>query len=283
MARLEEAKVFTFVYDNEDIILEYRTKTDDGKPKTEMTRYIHGPGIDEPLAIERKYEVYYYHADGLGSITALTDKKQKVVESYTYSSFGEIKQNGDKVKNAFTFTGREWDKETDLYYYRARYYDAKMGRFISRDPIGFEGGMNLYGYVNNLPTTLVDPFGTECQVNVYRTEALMSSGINAGHEWIVYGWQSVGFWPNRDWQVLRPDPAEVYGVPKVYRWDTIKLESGELLWGSGTGKECKCASCDDIHSCLNSAPNPGWTSFSIVNNCRRFVQWALPGCCLNKN
>ena len=49
-----EAKTYTYVYDNEDIILEYQTKTDDGRTKTEMTRYIHGPGIDEPLAIEKK-------------------------------------------------------------------------------------------------------------------------------------------------------------------------------------------------------------------------------------
>ena len=62
-------------------------------------------------------------------------QKQKVVESYTYSSFGEVKRHGDKVKNTFTFTGREWDKEIGLYFYRARYMDPRIGRFISFDPI----------------------------------------------------------------------------------------------------------------------------------------------------
>ncbi len=152
-----ESKTYTYVYDNEDIILEYLTKADG---KIETASYVHGPGIDEPLAIERKGEVFYYHADGLGSIAALTDKKQKVVESYTYSSFGELKRKGDKVKNTFTFTGREWDKEVELYYYRARYYDPKTGRFISRDPIGFRGGdVNLYSYVGQNPVRWKDPLG----------------------------------------------------------------------------------------------------------------------------
>lgn len=57
-------------------------------------------------------------------------------------------------------TGREWDKETGLYYYRARYYDPMEGRFISKDPIGFDGGdVNLYGYVQNNPINWVDPSG----------------------------------------------------------------------------------------------------------------------------
>lgn len=171
-----ETKTYSYVYDNEDIILEYLTKAEDGKTKTETTRYVHGPGIDEQLAIERKDEVYYYHADGLGSITALTDKKQKVVESYTYSSFGEVKRKGDKVKNTFTFTGREWDEETGLYYYRARYYDAKVGRFTTHDPSLYLRGnsgipyllptllttpqeLNHYIYSQDNPQTLSDPYG----------------------------------------------------------------------------------------------------------------------------
>jgi RHS repeat-associated protein len=59
-------------------------------------------------------------------------------------------------------TGREWDKETGLYYYRARYYDPMEGRFVSKDPISFAGGdVNLYGYVLNNPINYVDPKGLE--------------------------------------------------------------------------------------------------------------------------
>jgi len=57
------------------------------------------------------------------------------------------------------FTGREWDPETGLYYYRARYYDPKIGRFISEDPIGFAAGTNFYNYVENNPVRYTDPYG----------------------------------------------------------------------------------------------------------------------------
>ena len=64
--------------------------------------------------------------------------------------------------NPYTFTGRRYDPETGLYYYRARYYDPKLGRFISRDPIGFEGSKwNLYEYVKAKPTVLTDPTGLQ--------------------------------------------------------------------------------------------------------------------------
>lgn len=57
------------------------------------------------------------------------------------------------------YTAREYDSETGLYYYRARYYDAKAGRFISEDPIGLLGGINLYSYVKNNPVNMIDPRG----------------------------------------------------------------------------------------------------------------------------
>jgi len=63
--------------------------------------------------------------------------------------------------DGYTFTGREWDKETGLYYYRARYYDPMEGRFISKDPIGFSGGINLYSYTAENPINYTDPFGLD--------------------------------------------------------------------------------------------------------------------------
>lgn len=165
-----EFKTYTYVYDNEDIILMLQNGSDDeeghhkGKhrTKTRISRFVHGPSIDEPLAIEQKGKLYFYHADGLGSITSLTDHKAKVVQSYEYTAFGEMKHHGGKVKQPYTYTGREWDKETGLYFYRARYYDPYAGRFISQDPIGFAGGdVNLYGYVGNASIGFIDPLGLD--------------------------------------------------------------------------------------------------------------------------
>ena len=63
------------------------------------------------------------------------------------------------LEPSFAFTGREWDPEIELYFYRARYYDPHVGRFISSDPIGPDGGFNTYAYVDNNPLSYIDPDG----------------------------------------------------------------------------------------------------------------------------
>ncbi len=78
---------------------------------------------------------------------------------YTYEPFGKFSTSGEASTNSFKFTGRE-DDGTGLMYYRARYYNPTWGRFISEDPIGFEGGdANLYAYVGNSPCNATDPLG----------------------------------------------------------------------------------------------------------------------------
>ena len=93
---------------------------------------------------------YYFVKDGLGSVTAITDSTGSVIQEYLYSVFGKIMNintfGGDTVENSFTYTSREWEPEVGLYYYRARFYDAGLGIFVSEDPIGFKGGLNLYAY-----------------------------------------------------------------------------------------------------------------------------------------
>jgi RHS repeat-associated protein len=169
----------SYVYDNEDIILEYNGRGD------ATSRYVHGPGVDEPLALYSGRETYYYHADGLGSITALTDRQGQVVQKYEYDSFGNLKEGLGFIDQPYTYTGREWDKETGLYYYRARYYDPTIGRFINRDPIGILGNIynnqynvsfdqyvssvqNTYAYTENNPVNYIDPSGLwSLSVGVY--------------------------------------------------------------------------------------------------------------------
>ncbi len=122
-------------------------------------RYTHALGIDEPLAMFRGGATYYYHADGLGSITSLTDAAGAIVASYPYDSFGNLGHSTGTVVNPFRYTGREWDSEAGLYFYRARYYDPATGRFLSEDPIGFKGGINFYPYVGNSVPNFSDPSG----------------------------------------------------------------------------------------------------------------------------
>jgi RHS repeat-associated protein len=68
-----------------------------------------------------------------------------------------------KLANATTYTGRSLDTETGLYYYRNRYYHAQLGRFVGRDPIGYEDGVNLYQFVRSMPTQATDPLGNAIQ------------------------------------------------------------------------------------------------------------------------
>ena len=118
-----------------------------------------GAGIDEPLAAARGGTVGFYEQDGLGSVTSLTDSNGVVLNSYTYDSFGSLAASTGSFVNPYQYTGRDYDHESGLQYSRARYYDPSVARFISEDPIGFDGGTNFYAYVRNHSTDLSDPSG----------------------------------------------------------------------------------------------------------------------------
>jgi RHS repeat-associated protein len=143
---------------------------------TAVARYSQGLNIDEPLAMLRGGTTSYYQADGLGSITSLSNTAGSLVQTYAYDSFGNLTASTGSVTNWFRYTGREFDAETNLYYYRARYYDTVTGRFLSEDPIGFEGGFNLYRYVKNQPTRYVDPTGKA----ISSVDAAMEQAIARG-------------------------------------------------------------------------------------------------------
>jgi len=122
-------------------------------------RYTHAGNIDEPLAEMRNTTAGYYEQDGIGSVTSLTTFAAGLVDSYGYDAFGNITASTNGLINSFQYTGRDYDAETGLRYYRARYYEPQSGRFLSEDPLGFGAGDNFYPYVLNNPTNLRDPSG----------------------------------------------------------------------------------------------------------------------------
>jgi RHS repeat-associated protein len=120
-----------------------------------LARYAQGAGIDEPLASSTGLGTAFFEADGLGSVTSLSGATG-ITDTYTYKPFGITTATGSNP-NRFRFTGREWDSETNLYYYRARYYDPSTGRFISEDPA--RSTSNFYPYTRNNPVNRTDPLG----------------------------------------------------------------------------------------------------------------------------
>jgi RHS repeat-associated protein len=141
----------TYIYAGDDIVEE--------RVAGGLTlRFVHGLGVDQHLA---QYVVggslAYLLADHLGSIVRQTDAAGNITFTRDYDPWGNL-LTGATV-GRYAYTGREWDPETGLYYYRARYYDARLGRFLSEDPIGFGGGINLYPYVGSNPVNWIDPSG----------------------------------------------------------------------------------------------------------------------------
>ncbi len=144
-----------FVYDG-DNVLEDLDLT--GKP---VARYTQGLGVDEPLATTASGVSSSYEADGLGSITSLTTAAGTLANTYSYDSFGNVTASSGAVSNRFFFTAREASAKTGLLYYRARYYDPSVGRFLSEDPINVSAGIDFYTYAANNPALLLDPLGLD--------------------------------------------------------------------------------------------------------------------------
>ncbi len=152
--RLAGSSVQRWVYEGDDIVVEYDETPDP------VASFVHGQGTDAPLSMRRDAQDYFYLADRLGSIRGVVNAGGEVVNRYRYAAFGGIREAEEAIPNPYGFTGREPDPATGLMYYRARYFDPEIGRFISEDPLGRRAGdPNVYRYVGNDPQNLRDPSG----------------------------------------------------------------------------------------------------------------------------
>ena len=172
-----------FVSDGNQVVAEYTT---DALATSPERKFVYATYIDEPVMMVDETalgstgagseEPYYYHQNSLYSVAAITDATATVVERYAYSAYGEprfldanaslLDPQATAIGNPYLFTGRRLDQETGLYYYRARMYDAELGRFVGRDPIGYDAGdVSLYAYCGNDPVARLDPTGKWYYVN----------------------------------------------------------------------------------------------------------------------
>jgi RHS repeat-associated protein len=162
-----------YLYAGNDVFMDLDSG---GNPVTE---YAYWPGIDEPHAMSRGGQTYYFTQDPAGkNISSLVRASDNSVQArYDYTPFGTLRSGSfDNVGNSLQFAARQYDSETGMSYFRARYYDPQMGRFLSEDPIGLAGGINPYSYAANDPINGSDPSGlTEC-VTIHYPEARVSVG-----------------------------------------------------------------------------------------------------------
>jgi RHS repeat-associated protein len=164
-----------------------------------LRQYVYGRYIDEPLTLDDRsggqsvadlndgsgVDRLFYHCNTQYSTFALTNEEGGIVEGYQYDAYGRqtvitdpgsdgtwftdddtLTVDGDSAfDNSYMFQGRRFDSETELHYYRNRYYNSRLGRFISRDPMGIWAGMNMYGFANSNPVQFIDPYGLETKRN----------------------------------------------------------------------------------------------------------------------
>ena len=156
------AEVTQFVYDREDIILQY--EGDAGAATTLAHRNLHRQGFDQILAEDDGQKTVWMLSDHLGTVTDIVSSAGVVISHRTFDSFGNLLSRFDG--SSYGYTGREYDTETGLMYYRARFVDLDLGRFIGEDRVGVVAGENPFEYVLNRPQTLVDPFGNQPELPV---------------------------------------------------------------------------------------------------------------------
>ncbi len=170
-----------WLYDGPNIYAEYGTAWTN--PNAIYTQ----AGIDTPLIRTTLSggnfaQAQYYHSDGLGSIVGLANNTDSTTQTERFDAWGTT-LNGTIPQSAqYGYTGREPD-ETGLIYYRARYTEPTIGRFLSRDPIGLQGGINLYGYVENNPLNNSDASGL-ARVEIRYNPIPMTLDI-ASHSYVV--------------------------------------------------------------------------------------------------
>jgi len=138
-------------------------------PAAPYRTFVFGEDDDAPLSITTAGTTYYFHRDARHDTTALTDASGALAECYAYlpsgwttiyAPDGATVRSISAVGNSFMYASRRLDMETGLYYNRARYLDPALGRFIGRDPIGYDlDDLNLYRYVKNAPLRYIDPYG----------------------------------------------------------------------------------------------------------------------------
>ena len=272
-----------YTYDGADVLL------DDASGA--QTKYINGAGIDNKLRQTANGQTSYFLSDHLGSTVSLVDSTGTVTSSTRYDAFGNA--TNANFASRYQFTGREYDANIGMHYYRNRWYSPDLGRFVSEDPIGFRGGdVNLYGYVWNNPLAFKDPQGTDGLLVLgggaiaagaggsggalagALTAAAPPVAVAAGGAALIYGAYQAGDWlANQPWNpVTNGTLNPLFGVPPSMSPAGIKTETGGFCETAPTGLSPNIFNkpsflgqpngpaipVPDVPATPSSTPGPGW-------------------------
>lgn len=116
-------------------------------------------GIGRVLSVKQGGNDYDYLFDGRGNVTTVINQAQTAVANYRYDDFGDLSAASGTLNQPLRLSTKYYDTDTGLSDFGYRFYDPRMGKWITRDPIGTDGGINIYAYVENNPINLVDPLG----------------------------------------------------------------------------------------------------------------------------
>jgi len=281
ISRLDNDTYEYYIYDGMNLVADY-----DANNGRIIRTYTYGPGIDDIQSItiydEDGYsETYYYIKDASNTVHVLVDETGLIVEYYYYDAFGNLKMRDEDYNwisesnygNRFLFQGREYDYATALYYFRSRWYEPETGRWLSPDPIGISGGLNLYAFCNNDPVNFVDPMGEDV--------FFCRSWIPGGHAWVKIGGKkyntngdsgtSYGGYPSamfgKPMLIYSPDEHENDWAVYYHRYKTTTVVEKQLeMWikntyyVEGSSKEDEC----------ERNKNPTYNLFFY--NCRNFSE-----------
>lgn len=169
VARVGSSGSYVYVQSDQQTIADYGVGD---APSSPLYRYVYASYIDEPVVRKGAGTggtIHYYHRNQQYSITAITTSSGNVAELYAYSAYGEptiCDGSGSviassAINNRYSYTGREWDATVGLYHFRARWMSPKTGRFLTKDPIGYEGGISMYSWVLGRSLDSLDPSGLQ--------------------------------------------------------------------------------------------------------------------------
>jgi RHS repeat-associated protein len=237
VARTHGATAVVYIHAGQQTVCDYTRGANANT--TPAFRYEWGDYIDEPILFQTgSSTLLYNHHNQQYSTVALTNSSGEVISRYGYTAYGEqsiltytgSSQSYSSYANRYTYTGREWDDSLKAHYFRARWYDAALGRFVNRDPIGYVDGMSLYGgYFANVG---LDPQGTRIGiVDASFVDHSNASGLCGDR----YSWEQRLdiYW------IGIPKGKNRYGFAEIFG---ISVRNGAIV--QNVRHEFSCASCD---------------------------------------